>query len=337
MNNNENVEGANFIKDREEARVVADAERPVRDLAREAGVDDETKRIFDKRAEQRGQMAQDRLNVEKQERLQLVNPELQKLKQEIALCIQQYKELLGDDTGITPMLRSYGFSSEGVLNRITINGLIYSDGKPVGPLGTKLQAEAKRWLEALKAKNGSDMRLNEDNNDQFILDAYNADPEVRSMIDEAISLTKRQYLAHEAIEKALRDKEKYYEDVNNINAFLQKAGFSGRIPDHINLRELANSSSELFYSGAENRQQILENAESLSSVLQAFKDLKIEKSRLEDLSPDLDIISKRLSPILYRITDAYEKASPKNDSSVIFYTPVADLLKKTGKVYTVGE
>ncbi len=337
MNNNENAEGANFIKDREEARVVAEAEKPVRDLAREAGVDDETKNIFDKRAEQRGQMAQDKLDAEKQERLQLVNPELQKLKQEIALCVQQYKELIGDDTGITPMLRSYNLSDEGTLKSITINGLVYPDGKPVGPLGTKLQAEAQRWLEALKAKNGNDMRRDEDNNDQFILDAYRTDPEVRSMIDEAISLQKRQYLAHKEIEGILRDKEKYYEDVGNINAFLQKAGFSGRIPDHINLRELANSSSELFYSGPENKHQILENAGSLSSILQAFKDLKVEKGRLEDLSPDLDLISRRLSSILYRITDAYKRVDPKNDPSVIFYTPVADLLRKTGKVYTVGE
>ncbi|MFH0712313.1 MAG: hypothetical protein V2A55_00410 [Candidatus Jorgensenbacteria bacterium] len=306
----------------EEALIAAEAEKPVRDLAREEGIDEKTKEVFDARAEQRGEIALGKHREKERERAGLLNPEFARLRQELEETSDQLRELLRGNDEYGSQIVNYHLDADRNLKGIAINGL--KEG--LGPLGKKLQREAELYWKFHPHREGFD---------DFIMDVYSIDPEVKSIIDEGVRLCERLKALDGQIEEFKEGKRRQYQNTSAINVFLERIGWPHRVPEGIDLQKLEKSASELKNGDHES---VLKLGLQLVRIIRVFKGLEVDKDRLEDLGPDLDPISYQLRRILAVLEGRWDDWKVGGKS---FHMELADdavsQLEYTNKIYKVKE
>ncbi|MEK7194488.1 MAG: hypothetical protein AAB660_02265 [Patescibacteria group bacterium] len=296
--------------DKDEALIAAEAERSVRDLARETGVNPATKDIFDKRAEQRGEEAL-AVHREKKESLKgLVNPELREFREKLAEVNNQLEREFGTEykTGIfTPTLQSWEFN-DGTkdLKFIQINGLLMSTGdghfEGVGPLGKKLETVAILWAKSL----GGKLR-GQDEPDQYVLDAYKHDPDVKALIDRFIELTREYRTQSRSISEVISEKKRLYGKAEGVNTFLERIGISQKIPSDFNPDEI-----KIYqFERDKDTGKIDDIARKIIWSFGVFDNLKITKEMERDFGDDLKILENKLGDIATSLRNVSDYAYSK--------------------------
>lgn len=320
-----------LITDLEEARVAAEAERPVRDLAREEGVDEDTKAVFDKRAEQRGENALSQFRSEKESRQGLLNPELDQLKKDLKDLEEDYLKKFGDEkSGNSPRIVQYSRDEGGNLKKLAINGLLTKeDGKEVGSgiLGKKLEEEAIQYWKGGRERD-------RENLDSYLMDVYRSDPEIKKMIDSMIDNYESRVSNHKKQEEIKAEKGLLYETTEGINSFLEKIGLNNRIPESIRLEDEIESVKGLGHT-RDDKDKIIEHIKSANSVFQALKGIEIKEDQLEDALPDLEVIESELSRLFSLLERAYGwlKLPSGSDTFGSLLNPTALKFEKTGRIY----
>lgn len=314
----------------DEALVTAEAEKPVRDLAREKGVDQATKEIFDRRAEQRGDEALSALRERKESLSGLVNPELHEFKARLEEANRQLEEEFGEKIEgytkkIVPTLISGGINEKGELVDIRINDLVVRarEGEnymPVGPLGNKLKIGAIDL--ARKGQRG-------ESEDEFISYAYSNDSETKVLIDRFLELKRKAYQERKNIEDTIYNKKRLYEKAEGINSFLERIGYNKRIPEDFNPSLI---SSELYRSTK--LEEVNKYPQKIAFVFSIFDDLKISQKQREDIGYDLDILCEEMREVASGMKYALGRYSA-NDDLARFVASLGE--SSTGKRYLKGD
>ena len=291
---------------RDEALIAAEAEKPVRDLAREDGVDEATKKVFDKRAEERGEEALDSHRRKKESLTGLVNPELAEVREKLAEVNSQLEKEFGvflRNRIVTPRLASAHHDENGKLDRIAINELLAKTEEGfvgIGPLGEKLKedsvAHAGQWREG--------------DNDQYILDAYKYDKEVRVLIDRFIELNRARSKAEEGQGKIIGDKKRFYMQAANINEFLGKIGREPNFPADLEF----HSMYELLRSGDQSAIDAVVGK--VRWAVAAFNGLVLTEKEAADFGLDLDIIGEELDVVIQNVRHADKYPKEKREKFV---------------------
>lgn len=293
--------------DEDEARVAATAEQPVRDLAREAGVDALTKEVFDKRAEKRGEEALEAYKAKKESLAGLVNPELREIKERLAEINAQLEAEFGEQVEeghtVFPHLLRYHHNENGELDSISINNLLWFKRDKdkyfsVGPLGKKLESDAV-----------ANLNNQTENRDQYIIDAYKHDPELRALIDRFIQLHKELEDQVEKKEEIRKRKAEQYRTAEGINLFLERIGHSKKFPEDFNPSEAYSA-----FLKAEEEKDVA-TMDRIGSQLRwafgTFDGLSITKEQKADFGVDLNILQNQLGEIAAVLKSARDWNYPR--------------------------
>ena len=307
------------VENQAEAWEAAHAEKPIRDLAREKGVDEATKKIFDQRAEQKSEevlqkpqaLKNDRVEIKDnyQESKQLINPELYKIRKDIEQYNEQLNKVLGDENGRGERPFDYHFNKEGDLIAVKGNGLEEGDGK----LGKILQIEAKTYYIDKKTR-GSD---------EFIVRAYHVNPEVKRLLDESIALIEKKKQLYEKIERLEEYKKELYSKGTAVNEFFEKIGWHKRVPEKFDFKEEIKAINEME-SGDEIGLSLF--AQKIVEFTDPFEGLEVDEKQIEDFGIDLRAIEKNIMEEYRAMLANLYKANKEHDQSVI------DKKLKQGKV-----
>ncbi|OGI61165.1 hypothetical protein A2814_01635 [Candidatus Nomurabacteria bacterium RIFCSPHIGHO2_01_FULL_38_19] len=242
----------------------------------------------------------------------IINPELAVLKEELADVYREMKLVVDDDErpgeseAVGEVPHSYVWKDDKLVN-VIVPEVKHGYGK----LGRLLQNQAQQVYSSAEEARRKNLPVGKP--DQFIIDAYNNNSEVKKILDDIDALWKKTAELQENVEQIKTAKQELYQDPNAINTFLESIGHDKKVPtDYSFSAEI----SELKTLPAQNTDivKLSEHAIRLRDFMEAFDGLKLTREQEKDYGVDLAAIAKNIGKVTQEISRLTFSSDARSDA-----------------------
>lgn len=201
----------------------------------------------------------------------------------------------------------YHFDDNGELTEVSVGGL----EKGSGNLGKILQSEAQTFFD----KSGAikDWQSGGREYKKFIAQAYNTNPEVKRILDEAILLVEKRNRLLKETEEIKKQKSELYSKGQAVNDFFERIGWSKRVPDDFDFKREIEAINQL--PPADEKGLSLQ-AQKVTEFMEAFDGLELTEEQIKDFGIDLIAVEQNFLDEFRAMLANYSKADEYDHGAI---------------------